>query len=240
MIKTFFKNLKKVYKYSIGCRKYIFIYLILSFITMSLSIIIPTITSLQLVNLTEGIWNKVIIYSFFIFGITIFQSILDFLTSISTQQFSKKVISKVQIELGREILKIQLSDLDKHSSGLFTQRLTHDASEMTSIFTFGVNILNNLIKDIGVIIIVFLINYWIGLFYIIYLIVTIVFQKVKNKQLNIKDKELREQSEETTGFSTELIRGIRDIKMLNAENAFMKKVENNISNLRIKQSTMSN
>ena len=240
MIKTFFKNLKKVYKYSIGCRKYIFIYLILSFITMSLSIIIPTITSLQLVNLTEGIWNKVIIYSFFIFGITIFQSILDFLTSISTQQFSKKVISKVQIELGREILKIQLSDLDKHSSGLFTQRLTHDASEMTSIFTFGVNILNNLIKDIGVIIIVFLINYWIGLFYIIYLIVTIVFQKVKNKQLNIKDKELREQSEETTGFSTELIRGIRDIKMLNAENAFMKKVENNISNLRIKQYNMSN
>ena len=240
MMKSFFKNAKRVYKYSIGCRRYILMYLILSFITMLASIVVPTLTSLQLVNLTKGIWDKVIIYSLFVFGITLFQSFLDFLTSISTQKFSKKVISRVQIELGREILKIQLSDLDKHSSGLFTQRLTNDASDMTSIFTYGVNIVNNLIKDIGVIVIVFCINYWIGLFYIFYLLVTMIFQKIKNKQINTKDKELREQRETTTGFATELIRGIRDIKMLNAENAFMKRVENNISDLRIKQYNMSN
>lgn len=240
MIKSFFKNIKRVYKYSVGYRKHIFMYLIISFLVMLVSIVVPTLTSLQLVNLTEGIWNKVIVYSLFVFGLTLFRSFLDFLTSISIQLFSKKVVSRVQIELGREILKIQLSDIDKHSSGLFTQRLTNDASDMTSIFTFGVNIINNLIKDIGVIIIVFIINYKIGLFYIVYMITTMIFQKIKNKQIDKKDKELRDQREETTGFTAELIRGIRDIKMLNAENSFMKKVEHNISSLREKNYSIDN
>ena len=240
MIKSFFKNIKRVYKYSIGCRKYIFIYLILSFLTMLISIVIPTLTSLQLVSLAESIWDRVIIYSLFVFGLTLFNSLIDFLTSITVQLFSKKVVSRVQIELGREILKIKLSDIDKHSSGLFTQRLTTDASDMTSIFTYGVNIINRLIKDIGVIVIVFFINYKIGLFYIVYMITTMIFQKIKNKQIDKKDKELRDQREETTGFTTEIIRGIRDIKMLNAENAFMKKVENNILSLREKSYSMDN
>ena len=240
MLKSFLKNIKRVYKYSIGCRKYILMYLIISFLVMLVSIVVPTLTSLQLVSLTEGLWKQVIIYSLFVFGLTIFNSFLDFFTTISVQLFSKKVVSKVQIELGREILKIQLSDIDKHSSGVFTQRLTSDASDMTSIFTYGVSIINNLIKDVGVIVIVFIINYQIGLFYLLYTIVTMIFQKIKNKQIDKKDKELRDQREETTGFTAEIIRGIRDIKMLNAENAFMKKVENNISDLREKSYSMDN
>ena len=100
MIKKFFQNIKKVYKYSRGCRKYIFAYLITSFLIMLVGIVVPMITSVQLVSLTEGVWNQVIVYSLFAFGLSLLRAILDFIASTASRIFSKKVVSKIQIELG--------------------------------------------------------------------------------------------------------------------------------------------
>ena len=72
------------------------------------------------------------------------------------------------------------------------------------------------------------------------MLVTMIFQKIKNKQMDKKDKTLRTKKEETLGFASEIIRGVRDIKMLNAENAFMKKVENTIYSLREESYNISN
>jgi len=240
MLKSFGKNIKRVYKYSYGSRKYIVVYLVLSFVIMVIGVVFPILSSLQLVNLTEGVWDKVIIYSLFSAFLSIFRNILDIISSISSRKFSKIVIAKIQIELGKEILQLELSDIDKHSNGVFMQRLTGDANEISSIFTFGVTLINDIIRDIGTIIIVFFINFKIGLLYIAYIILSIIFQKIKLKKINKKDQGLREQREETSGFTAELIRGIRDIKMLNAENSFIKKVEDNVKGLNSKMYQIGN
>lgn len=142
------------------------------------------------------------------------------------------------MEIGKEILKIRLSDIDKHSNGVFIERLTSDASDIAFAFKFSVSRLHSLISDLGILVIVFTINVWIGLFYILRLIINFILQKIEMKVINKYDIMYRNQREQTSGFSAELIRGIRDIKMLNAENSFMSKVEENISKLNVNHYNM--
>lgn len=235
----FIKNFKRVYQYSYGCRKYILLYFIMSVITSLLGVVIPAISAYQLVNLTDGIWDKVIVCALFIFFVNILSSIIHFISSFSTQKFSKLVISKIQLALGREILKIQLADIDKHSNGVFIQRITGDASSISSVFIYGVFRVTSIIRDLGIFIVVFAINIWIGLFFLLFIIIFVVLQKFRVNKIDKKDKDYRDQKEKTSGFATELIRGIRDIKMLNAENTFIKSVEDSINKLNQKSYDIS-
>jgi len=228
---NFVKNFKMVYKFSYGCRKYIILYFVMSLFVSLLGIIMPIVSAYELLSLTNGIFDKVIFYAFLIFGINILSSIINFFLDFSSQKFSKLVISKIQIAMGREILKIQLSDIDKRSNGLFIQRLTGDARNISSIFTLGVSMITSIIKDFGVVILAFIVDIWLGLFFILFLIIFIFLQRIKLKKIDKKDRDFRDQKEKTSGFITELIRGIRDIKMLNAEENFVKTVENNIEDL---------
>lgn len=235
----FIRNFKKVLKYSKGCRKYLIIYFILSLLISLLGILVPYLTSLQLVNLTSGIWDKVILVSIFVFLVRIFNRIIGFFSSYATERFSRIVVSKVQLELGKELLSIKVEDIDKHSNGVFIQRLTRDAYDITRIFTSGVTIINNIIQDVGVTFLVFATNVYIGIYFVIYLFVSLLLQRFRTKVLETKENDLRNQRENTSGFSTELVRGIRDIKMLNAENSFLKKVQSNIEALNEKDYDIS-
>jgi len=235
----FIKNFKRVLKYSKGCRKYLIIYFILSFTMSLLGILVPYLTSLQLVNLTSGIWNKVILVSVFVFLVRVFNRVISFFSSYATERFSRIVVSKVQLELGKELLTIKVEDIDKHSNGVFIQRLTRDAYDITRIFTSGVSVVNNIIQDIGVTILVFVTNVYMGLYFSLYLIISLLLQRFRTKILETKEKDLRNQRETTSGFSTELVRGIRDIKMLNAEKSFLSKVQSNIDELNDKDYDIS-
>ena len=63
---------------------------------------------------------------------------------------------------------------------------------------------------------------------------------IKSRKYKIKDKEKRKAQEKVTGLTSELIRGIRDIKMLNAKDSFIKVLNGNIKNKNEKYLEMRN
>ena len=227
----FINNFKKVYKYSYGYRRYIILYFIMSILISLCGVLIPAISAFQLVNFTNGIFDKVILATLVIFLINVFSAFIDFIEKFGSEKFSKYVISNIQFDLGREILKIRISDIDKNSNGLFIQRLTGDASSITSVFTYGLHIFTGIIRDIGVIIVIFFINIWIGFYFLLFFIAFSILQRYRIKKIDKNDRIYRKQKENTSGFTTELIRGIRDIKMLNAENSFLDRVKISIDDL---------
>ncbi len=235
----FFKNFKRIYKYSYGCRKYIVLYFILSFIYSITGIIVPALSALVLTNLTSSNLNLVLFYAFFILFIELFQILINFLSNFTLNKFSKIVISKIQINMGKEILKIKLSSIDKHSNGVFIERLTNDAHVASSIFTQGVDRFNDIIKNFGITIIIFILNYQIGILICIFMIIRFYLMVLNNKKIDVIDREYHDIKENTSGFATELIRGIRDIKMLNCEKNFINKFENNINQLNEKNYQLS-
>ena len=78
---------------------------------------------------------------------------------------------------------------------------------------------------------VFIINKTVFMFYLAFAILLTYLHLIKSSKVKRKDKERRKASEKVTGFTTELVRGIRDIKMLDAKNSFFKKLDESIDEL---------
>ena len=185
----------------------------------------------QILYLSDSLYFQLLLASLVVLVIEIITSINHWILRRNTQVFFRGTSKKIQIDASKEILKIELSDIDKNTSGTFIQRLSSDTDEMSKIFTRGMGFVTNILTDIGIFIAVFIINKTVFLFYLIASIILTIFHLYKVRSVNVEDKKYRKQRDKTSGLISELVRGIRDIKMLNSKTSFVNKVEDSVDNL---------
>lgn len=230
-MKEFFSNLKKAWIYGKGQKKYIIGYIVFNIIFIFINLFVPILSAKAIVELTNNKLAQVVSIGFVIFIVEILRNFANYITSYFRQQIYRETYSKIETTLGAEILKIENQSLDEKGSGLFIQRLTNDASKIADIFVVLNIYLTNILTDIGIFLAIFIINK-IVFFYLIVMVCTIfVIEKKRTNTLNAKDKIYRKKSEKVSGFIGELVRGAHDIKMLNAENSFIKELDSKIIDL---------
>jgi ABC-type multidrug transport system fused ATPase/permease subunit len=239
-MKETFLNLRKVYEYGKKYKKALMYQCICCVIFITFNIILPIITARQLVYLTDNLFKQLLIVSLMVLLINIINNLFKVLLKRNTQIFFRGTTRDLQIALSNEILKIEVSEIDKRSTGAFVQRLGNDTDELSRIFTMGMGHLTGIITDIGIFVAVFIISKIVFLFYLLASISLTIFHLIKVKKVGEKDIKFRKNRDNTTGLITELIRGIRDIKMLNAKTSFVDNLEYNIDELSQSQFNMRN
>lgn len=230
-MKDTLKNLKAVYKYGRKYRKSLIIFTIISLINIGVNIAYPIITGKQVVALSSGLYYQILIASLVIFGLSIFCDFTTVMLRRNTQIFFRGTTKDLQMDLAKQVLNIELESIDAHGSGTFIQRLVKDTDDMSRIFTRGMKYLTGILTDVGIFVAVFIINKVVFIYLLICSIFLTILQLMKASSVNKEDKKYRYQSERTNGLVGELIRGIRDIKMLYAKKSFVKNVEENIEAL---------
>lgn len=230
-MKEFFSNLKKAWIYGKGQKKYIIGYIIFNIIFIFINLFVPILSAKAIVELTNNKLAQVVSIGFIIFIVEILRNFANYITSYFRQQIYRETYSKIETTLGAEILRIENQSLDEKGTGLFIQRLTNDASKIADIFVVLNIYLTNILTDIGIFLAIFIINK-IVFFYLIVMVCTIfVVEKKRTNVVNAQDKIYRKKNERVSGFIGELVRGAHDIKMLNAENSFIKELDSKIIDL---------
>lgn len=239
-MKETFNNLKKVYSYGKAYRKNLIIFTLVSCSFIIINIIIPVIGAKQIVYLSSSLFEELLMASFLILIIEFISATNHWILKRNTQVFFRGTTKNIQIAAAREILKIEINDVDHTTSGTFIQRIGNDTDEMSRIFTRGMGFLTNILTDIGIFVAVFLINKMVCLYYVVGAGVLTLIHLFKVQKVNEKDKIYRKQREKSSGLVGELVRGIRDIKMLHAKESFIDELEVNIDNLTESQFAMRN
>ena len=239
-MKETFNNLKKVYSYGKAYRKNLIIFTLVSCSFIIINIIIPVIGAKQIVYLSSSLFEELLMASFLILVIEFISATNHWILKRNTQVFFRGTTKNIQIAAAREILKIEINDVDHTTSGTFIQRIGNDTDEMSRIFTRGMGFLTNILTDIGIFVAVFLINKMVCLYYVVGAGVLTLIHLFKVQKVNEKDKIYRKQREKSSGLVGELVRGIRDIKMLHAKESFIDELEVNIDNLTESQFAMRN
>ena len=169
-------------------------------------------------------------------------NIIRYFSRKNAHIFFHRVLKDVQIDLADEVLKIKTKDIDKTSSGVFIDRLVQDTTRIGDIFIELNFSIMEIVTNIGLLLAIFVINKVMFLYYIFAIIVVFVIERIRiTKRIEI-DKKFRKIAEKATGLIGELVRGVRDIKVLNAQKSFMKKVSDEITNVndeRYKKSTVN-
>jgi ABC-type multidrug transport system fused ATPase/permease subunit len=239
-MKETYKNLKKVYQYGRKYKKALLYQVICCIFFIAFNVVLPIITAKQLVYLTDNVFSQLLIATIVVLVIRILNELFTVLLRRNTQIFFRGTTRDLQVALGNEILKIEVSEIDKNSTGTFIQRLGSDTDELSRIFTMGMGHLTGILTDIEIFVAVFIINKTVFVFYLLASFILTLIHLIKVKKVGERDVIFRKQRDKTSGLSTELIRGVRDIKMLNAKKSFMNNLEDNINDLSQKQFNMRN
>ncbi len=217
------KNLKSTYKYAKSGRKYLWLFLITNILMTVISVVAPVLGAQRLLALTNNNYQKLLVIIFSIFTLEILRNFSRLAYNYFYNKFYYDVRRNLQIELVRETLKITQQDLNTNSSGVFIERINGDTDNLTDIFTSLIDYISSIIGNLGVLIVVFFINWILGLIYVGLMIVIILYNKFASS-VNYKNRKAWKKSRERTGgFISEIVRGSKDVKILDAEESFLAK-----------------
>ena len=224
LYKDFIKNAKITLKYSKNYKGTLLTILIINLIVSGIGFVTPILSAKYISYLTNGAFNN-LIYIIIVQTITYITSmILRLISDKMNRYYDFKIKRKLQLELTRATLTIDQNILNKENSGTFIERI-NGATNLSSKLLYIAERLFNLVGDLGVLLVVLNINLPIGITYIIIILINVLYDKYRDN-INYKNSEkVYELSDKTSGFISEIVRGIKDIKILNAEESFLEQAD---------------
>ena len=221
-------NVKRTWKYIKEAKLNLIGYGIVSIIEAIISAIIPLLAAKVILNITNGIINQLILSAIVVFIIELILYVMIYFKGFFYQKIYQKTLIAIQKSLTKEILNLEVQEIDKNSSGLFINRLNKDTQDIAGLFMEYAYWLSYIITNVGVLVTIFILNKYLFIYAVITsLIVYFINRKSLAKQYEVQRK-LKTIEENKTGLTSELVRGIRDIKILNANRSILKQAYNKI------------
>lgn len=221
-------NLKKTWKYIKSAKMNLVGYGAVSISEAIISTILPLLSAKVILNITNEVINQLVISALVVFFIEIILYVMYYFKSFFYRRIYQKTLINIQKSLAKEILNLEIAEIDKNSSGLFIDRLNKDTQDIAGLFMEYTYWISYIITNVGVLFTVFVLNKYLFVYALISSIVVFIINRKRiTKQYEVQ-KELKVLQESKTGLTSELVRGIRDIKVLNANNTILKQINEKI------------
>lgn len=225
---NFFRNIKKTWIYIKECKTNLIGYAVVSIIEAIISAILPLISAKIILNITDGIMMQLILSALTVFAIEFILYIVFYFKGFLYEKVYQRTLINLQTAVARETLNLEIKEIDKASSGLFIDRLNKDTQDISGMFMEYTYWTSYVISNIGVLVAIFILNRYLFIYAIITSICIFLINKKRlSKQYEVQ-KNLKKIQEKKTGLTGELVRGIRDIKVLNASGTILKQTTNKI------------
>ena len=223
------RNLKISYRFIRKRKKTVFFVIFLSLVLSLLSVAIPIFTAKLLLNLSNGFLFELVKISGFIFAIELSRNIITRLMQFVYDKYMIDTVTEIQMEMFKETLKIQTSDIDKNTSGTFIDRINNDTNDIIGIFDTLISDFLDFLSNLGVLVAVIFVSFPMFIFFIVSSLTISYISHLRRKNMFEKQKKYRKIREKKTGLISEVVRGVKDIKLLNAEDGMLKITEEELN-----------
>lgn len=232
-MKEFFSNLKFVWQYAKDQKAKLIKYILCNFVVVIISVVVPILSAQIIISLTDSLFQQLLFLAVVLCLIEWCRNFVVRFSQYYAQVIYRETFIELQTALGVEIMKLETSVIDNNGSGIFIQRLTNDTSRLASVFNVLNRYLSNILTDLGIFVAMFIINIW-AFFYMVVVIVVLFFIEQKRTRIyNESDKKFRKKNEKVSGFVGEIVRGIRDVKLLHAESSFTNELHKQVEEVNL-------
>ena len=207
--------LKKVLTYFLKPKKELTIILIIWLINIIVSVIEPFLTAKEYSSIINVDISNIIKYTLIIFVIHTLSTVLSSISTLVSEKFSQKVEIDIQKDITKELFKLEIKNFDKKGTDFFIERAISDSKQLVSNIGYIRYQIMNIISSFGVVI--YIITASIKMF-VLLIIFSLILLYIDKKSRDIYEKgyqKRRNIREQQSSTFNELIRGIRDIKVLN-------------------------
>ena len=229
--KSAFYYLKETYKYGKEKRIYLSMFIFGCIIYALINILSPFLGAQQILKLTNNLLDELFFVTLLLFGIEVLRNTVIFVDNYFIQKYILFVKEKLRDEMIKETLKIDTKTLNANSSGLFIERIGNDVENMANIIITVIDFGTIILSSIAVFFSIFFLNKAIFFLYLIFVLTLFFSQKRAANKIQEKRKIYNKKKEMASGFVTELVRGAKDIKILDAESSFSLKAHDIINEM---------
>ena len=181
-------------------KKKIIISGIFSMLFSFIGVVFPILSARLLLNLSEELYEQLIGTALFIFAVEIVRNLLFFLLKKITDFYLIDVVTNVQIKMIEETLKIEIKEIDKNTSGLFIDRVNNDTKNIVNIFSSISNILLDFLSNLGIVVVILMINPYMFIYFAITSILINIINKKRRDRFYKYQKKIREINERGRGL----------------------------------------
>ena len=218
------KYLKQVLKYFLNPKIEFISIIILSLIKMIISVIEPFISAKEYTSIVNIDIENIIKYTIIIFFINVLSTILSFISSLIGEKYSKRIEIDIQKDITKELFKLEIKNFDRQGTDFFIERAISDSKMLVSNIGFIRYQIFDIIASCGVIIYIISASFKLFILLIICSFMLLYIDKKSRDIYEKKYKERRQIREHQNSTFTELIRGIRDIKVLNLRQTMTERI----------------
>ena len=232
------KNYRFAWKY-VGSQKGILFFAIFQqFLSVILGIVAPVLSARVIVNYMESQVGQVIAIAAVLLAVQLLKNLFLVGSNRGYNKVYCHTLSLLENDLIRSTLRIKNSCLDEKGSGLFIQRLTNDTSRMATGFNRIADMIAQAVNYIGILLAMLVISPYGFLLTLVLLTAESVMEITRTRRLCADDRIYRTANESFSGFVGETVRGAKDVKLLNSEDAFCEEAEKRVRNANDKRLIM--
>lgn len=224
-------NLKMSWYFVREEKLYFVLIVFLSILLAGIGFIIPLLSAQLLLKLTDGLLKDLMIVAIIMFSVEMLRNVVTYFLRKYFELYSIKATTNAQIKMFEETLKIKTAEIEDNTTGMFIDRINSDTEDIVTTFSHLCTVIINVISNLGVFLAVFVINRYMFLYFVISFIIIVI---IENKRTNIyyeRTKKLRLIDEKKTGLISEMVRGLQDIKLLNAQVGILKKTKKQLQDI---------
>lgn len=227
-MKKFIKCLQFVWRYSDGIKSKILFLFIVNILNIAFRIATPLVSAQVIIKLSNGDYNSLIYWGIILFTITLLEYSTYYLSRTRMSFVYQRLSKAITKDIAENILKITNDDLDKAGSGIFLQRINSDTDKLADIFYIVFDVIGEVFIHVGNFVAIFILNYIAGIFVLLMMVILFIIENIRAKKKEKLDKILRKARDNLSTTVSELVRGSRDIKMLNSEKDFLSKFDKDV------------
>ncbi len=217
---SFLKNIRLSWKYMEGQRRNFVLAIVSQFVYVILKIIVPILSAKVIVGLELGPFTKILLTGAALVVVQIITDIVLFIANRCYNKVYNKTLSNLEKDLVHGVLRITNTCTDEMGTGLIIQRLTVDTNSLATGFGTLADLFLQMFNYVGIIAAILVISPPVFLVVLILICIQSYIELKRANQMKVDDRVYREANERFTGFVSEMVKGARDIKLMNSENRF--------------------
>lgn len=205
-------------KYLLKIKKLIILIFIAYGVLSLINIFSPIINAKLLTSLTNFNLNEAYKYTFIFFVISILSVLINKLAIKLLGKIHEKLLYDIRYDIIQRLFKLKMKNFDEIPSGKFQERIKNDPEGIFSVFSVVQYNIFNIITEVFMLAYVMYLNIIIGLIYILGIIIIYFYEKYAYEKFEKLEEESKIQREKSGIILNEILRGIRDIKLLGITN----------------------
>ena len=218
-----FPSLKKCFKYFKYYKGLVACLIVIVICFTALNLFTPILMQNIIDNLTLAQNNEAIKYAIYFLIVSVVTVGVGYLWELFAVLIFQRVVIRFRTDLIDALSKTKTEKFDSVNSGTIIARVNNDAREVTNLIDTVLDGGSAIIMGLGFLAYLFFINVWLALFVTVGFLLILLFSQIYQKynyKINKKSKVI---NDKRVGETSEIARGIRDIKSLNIRENVLKK-----------------